>query len=225
MPFVVPNICRFALNQRLDGRDVVNVLDYQIDTTGSTMDRVDAIREQAELIIDRWVLNIRPWVVNDLTLESVSYVDLNAADGTTGSVESSPTNTLPLSGEGIADPMPSNVSALITKQVTSARGRRNGRMFQAGIGEDRTAPESVNVIRQADLDGINVHLADFLAGTNNDGAPSTEYDSHMSVVHVITRGPSPSPGVPGPPLTGGYNHVESLVMQGRLATQRRRLRG
>lgn len=225
MPFVVPDICRFAVNQSFQGREVVNVLDYQIDTTGSTMSRNDAIENQAEDIITQWAGQLLPLVGDDLVLESVSYVDLNTADGVTGIRVSSDTVTLPEPGLVTSPLIPGNTSVLVTKQVSSARGRRNGRLFWCGISEGATAEGNGNTVSTTSLAAFQSAWDTFLANTNNVDSVGTAFESNMAVVHVLTRGASPRPGVPGPPLTGAYNLVQNLVVQGLLATQRRRLRG
>jgi hypothetical protein len=219
MPFVVPDICRFAINQSLEGRAVVNVLDYQVDTTGSTMSRSDACEALAGDILVAWQGTVMNRQVDDLTFESVSWVDLNTATGTTGSITSAGAVTLPIGAGETGSPIPANVSALVTKTVSSARGRRNGRMFIAGIPEDATDITNGNTLSTTYQAALNSQLDDFLSETANVDGLGTAYSSDMAVVHVLTRSGT------GAPLTGGYNLVTALTVQGLLATQRRRLRG
>jgi len=225
MSFVVPDVCRFAINQSLDGRAVVNVLDMQIDTTGSTLSRNEAIEQQAEIIATNWVGDVFPYIVNDVVLNSVTFVDLNTPTGVTGEVVTTETGTLPQAAAGTASPLPSNAAVLVTKQVSSARGRRNGRMFVAGIGEDRTTTTNGNELDPTNQADLNSAFSAFLSGINQNDTSIYGFESGLVVVHVLTRGTPSQPGLPGPPLTGGYNVVTALAVQKRLATQRRRLRG
>lgn len=224
MPFVVPGVARFAINQQLEGRPVVNVLDYVIDTTGSSMGRAEAVENQAKDIITQWTNTLFTFCVDDMTFDSVSYVDLDSADGVTGLVTSSDDETLPQSGIGAGAPLPANTAALFTKQAPSARGRRNGRLFMAGLTESTTTSDNGNRIEPANVTTLNAAAATFLANTNNTDGLGTAFESNMVVVHVLTRGASPRPGVPGPPLTGTHSVVQSFTVDPLLATQRRRLR-
>lgn len=225
MAFIVPGVTRFAVNQSLEGRAVVNVLDYRIDTTGSTMSRSEAINNQAESIITEWVNWILPLQVDDISLESVSFVDLNSDDGITGSVSSSDSDTLPLPGLVTDDPIPGNTSVLVTKQTTSARGRRNGRMFLAGASEVQTDAANGNRLSTAAQTGYNSNLSSFLSATNEIDSFGTAFESHMVVVSILTRDTPVPPATVGAPLTGEGNDVNDLVVDTLLATQRRRLRG
>lgn len=226
MAFVVPGVARFAVNQTLEGRSVVNVLDYDIDTTGSTMSRADAVQGQAESIINQWVAQFLPVLVSSLTLDSVSFVDLDSATGVTGSVLSDGTTTLPAAGSIVTSSLPGNTSVLITKQVTSARGRRNGRMFLAGGYEGMTQAANGNVLEVADRAGFQTRADAFLANTNELDGVGTAFSSNMVVVSVLTREAPPAGSTgPGAPLTGEGSVVQSLVVDSLLATQRRRLRG
>lgn len=219
MPLIVPGVARFAINQNLEGRNVVNVLDYRIDTTGSTMSRNDAVVAQAESIVTHWAGEILPALVDDLTFDSVSYVDLDAADGITGAVVSSDTETLPQAGGSSSDPLPANTAVLVTKQISGGRSTRNGRIYVGGYTEASTQPANGNrlstdqqALRQTDFN-------DFLSNTNELDTLGTAFSSNMVVVHVTERDTG------GAPVAGISTVVNSLVVDGLLATQRRRLRG
>lgn len=219
MPFVVPGVARFAINQSLEGRAVVNVLDYFIDTTGSTMSRSDAVEAQAGSIFTEWASLMLPNLVDDLTLNSVSWVDLDSSTGTTGSVVSGGAFTAPVAGGETQSPLPANTAGLVTKQAPSARGRRNGRLYLAGLAENATDTANGNIILAAWLTAINADLAAFMANTNELDTLGTAFSSNLSVVHVTTRDSA------GNPLVGTHSEVQSLVLGSLLATQRRRLRG
>lgn len=219
MPLVVPGVARFAVNQSLEGRAVVNVLDYRIDTTGSTMSREDAVDGQAGSIIEHWVAQFLPVMVDDLTLDSVSYVDLNTADGVTGSRLNGGGTSLPAAGLSTDPPLPANAALLVTKQAPSGRGRRNGRMFLAGLEEQFTSISNGNRLEEADRAGFETRTQAFLSGTNELDTLGTAFSSNMVVVHITARDAS------GNPTLGDSSVVQSLIPDALLATQRRRLRG
>lgn len=219
MVLIVPQVARFAVNQTLEGRAVVNVLDYRIDTTGSTMSRPDAVVGQAQSIASAWRARLRAYQVDDLSVNSVSYVDLNASDGVTGSIVNDGTNALPFPGTSVGTPLPANTAALVTKAVTSARGRRNGRMFFSGVDEAATDSGNGNLLDSARVTALNTALGQFLSDTNELDTLGTAFESHMVVVSVTARDGQ------GNPTAGVWADVQSLSVDNLLATQRRRLRG
>lgn len=225
MAFVVPGVCRFAINAVFSGREVVNILDMRIDTTGTGTDRIDAIIDQAKVIIESVTDHLTPVQTNDLTYNSVSWVDLDEDDGSTGETsEGNGAVTWPDAGNITTGPTPSNVAVLVTKETTRLRGHRNGRMYLCGVPEADSNDAAPNDLGGGALTSWQTAVDDFLASINQDGG-SPDYDSRLCVVHILTRGPVVPPAELGPPLTGDSRDVEALVVQTRLATQRRRLRG
>lgn len=225
MPFVQEDICRFVVNQRLEGRQVVNILDMQIDTTGSTVSRGDAISDQADIILQEWHDSIRPMQIDDLELLSVSWVDLDQEDGTTGTtVDGSGAAVWPSTGTSAGLPLPGQVSVLIHKNVTATRNTRSGRMYIAGWSEGISDAANGNAVTAAELVTINTNMAAFLGDINQSTPGPDEFQSALVVVHTLSSvNPDPPPDLLVE--ANGYSIVSSLTADSTFATQRRRLRG
>lgn len=212
MVLVVPNICRYTLNGTVDDRPWANVLDMRIEVDGPVFgDRTDAIWDTAGNIINEWASNIAPLICKGTFLNSVSWVDLDSENGQTGERVATSLHTLPVEGgnEGLISP--GNVAILITKQVTSGRGQRNGRMYQAGVADGQTDGNSVEPtvlpVWQNAFDSFLLAL--------NDTPVISDFNRHLMVVHTTADGT----------VVTGTSEVDQLVVSGRPATQRRRLRG
>lgn len=220
MTFIVEDIARFAINGMYDGRAVANVYDMQIDTTGSLTSRPSAVAGQAELLVSAWDSTILDAVVNDYTFVSVSYVDLDSDQGVTGTVTSGGAVTLPTNGrDSSTQPMPGNVSVLVTKLIAAGRTKRNGRTYICGISEGATDAGSANTMATGTTANWQADVDEFrFLGESIDSGPG-EWASKFVVVRILTRSSN------GAPLTGDYEVVTSMLVQSRLATQRRRLRG
>jgi hypothetical protein len=216
MPYVVPGIVRYTINGRLGSRDVANVLDYRIDTTGGTSSRADSAFNMAGILINEWSAEVLINLSSAYSFTSVSWVDLDSASGSTGVRTTSGAISLPTAGSLTGDPLPGNVSQLVTKATASQRGRRSGRLFLAGLTE---ADTSGNNILAARLTVWETRWAAFLGDTNQETPSIGTYQSFLAVSHVLTR------DVNGDPLTGESTDVDSLAPAALLATQRRRLRG
>lgn len=219
MAIIVPDVARFSINQTLEGRAVVNVIDMQIDTTGSTMSRDDAIVNQAKSILTEWDTYGRVNQVDDLTADSISYVDLNSASGITGNLAASATVTWPKAGSKTGSPLPANTALLVKKQTPSRRGARSGRMYVAGIPEEDTDTANGNRLSSAFQTSFTSSMAAFKSGVEELDTLGTAFESWLVVVHITARDAS------GNPTAGDYTRVDTLVVDGLLATQRRRLRG
>lgn len=216
MAFIVPGVCRYAINGRAAGRNVVNVLDYKIDTTGTTADRAQSCSDQAGILINQWATSIMPILHSTYSFESVTFADLDSANGTTGSRSITSLRSLPIAGGGTGDALPSNAAGLITKVTNSARGQRNGRLYLSPHGETNSiGNELIGVVR----DDWQARFTAFLGDTEQSDPNLGVYTSEMVVVHIETR------DLAGNPATGSSTNVSAMSVQTRLATQRRRLRG
>lgn len=216
MAFIVPGVCRYALNGRAAGRNVVNVLDYKIDTTGSTAARAQSCSDQAGILINEWADSILPILHSTYNFESVTFADLNSADGATGSRSVTSVRSLPLPGGGTGEALPSNAAGLVTKVTSSARGQRNGRLYLSPHGESNSIGNELRGDVRADWQS---RFTAFLGDTEQSDPNLGVYTSEMVVVHIETRDPA------GNPATGSSTNVSAMSVQTRLATQRRRLRG
>lgn len=219
MPFVVPNVCRFTVNGTLLGRPVANIIDMQIDTTGSPLDRGDDIFDTCGDILNNWHTQILSFVSNQYQATSVSWVDLDTATGTTGERSSTSAHTWPANGSGTSESYSPGTSILIKKETGSRRGSKAGRMYLAGLTEGNVTGNSLSSGQQAAIQAKFDTLF-----TNLNDSSGTAHDRNLVVVHILTRGASTRPGRPGPPLTGDWSDLTAFSVQTLLATQRRRLR-
>lgn len=211
MPLVVNTICRFSfIGTNLD-RPFVNIMDMHLDTTGSGISREDWIYDCAGNAINSWVEHIAPIVSNNCQLQEVAWVDLNSQAGSTGRRVATSEHTLPVSGGVATQSGPGNISVLVTKQVVASRGRRNGRWYQAGLPEPTPTG---NELTGGALTNWSDAFDGFLAEMN-ETSPLEIGERDCAVVHTTGENPQ----------TGTYSIIDQMVVAGRLATQRRRLRG
>lgn len=213
MALIVNGVCRYSLVGFFIDRPWVNVLDFQIDTTGSTENRDDVIYNQAGNILNAWVDHLAQGISDECVLTSVDWVDLDSANGSTGSRIATSEYTLPDAGTVTDAPASGNVALLVTKATASARGARHGRMYRPGVTEVQTNGQEITpgmaTSAKTQFDG-------FLSQVNTDsGIIGVGASARLVVVH--TTGPNPQ--------TGTYSPVTNLIVEPRLATQRRRLRG
>lgn len=215
MSLIVNGVCRFTVNGNMSGRPWANILDMRMDTTGTITDRNDAIRDQAGAIVNSWCDTILTQQCNSSTFSSVSFVDLDNADGLVGSVTSGADETLPQVGSVTGDPLPASTSALITKSIPRRRGHRTGRLYLSGLAEIQQLAGSLTAGYQT---SIQTAANDFLTRINQDNPGIFSYTSNLCVVHITER------DADGNPTAGTSEDVTALALQQRLATQRRRQR-
>jgi len=217
MAFIVPGVCRYTINQTLEAHNVVNVIDFEIDTTGSTMSRATAVFNQAGELLNQWNGHIRTLQVDDLVCQSVSWVDLDDEDGTTGSRIHTADADWPNPGSNSDNPEPSGLAVLVKKQLEgSSRARRNGRLYWCGVATAQKDDADANNIKASYLTTFQDHWDGFFNDVQNIGADPEGYQSHICVVHILTRDED------GVPLTGDHTNVDSLVVDPAFAYQRRR---
>lgn len=215
---LVPGVCRFTVNAVLAGIDVATVLDFDLNTSGLFQDRIDSIDDQAGVIVNQWCDHVLPWCSNDYTALSVSWVDLDTADGSVGIKTTGGDEALPQSGGEAQISCPNNVALLVTKRVQAGRSSRNGRMFLAGVASQQVQAADPRRLAPAWVAAVQTHMTDMLAALNQDVSVPVTYQSHLVVTHVLTRDED------GHPLTGEGREVTSLTVENLLATQKRRQR-
>ncbi len=217
MAIIVPGVCRYTIHGTYGGREIANVLDYRIDTTGEITARADAIEDMAGVLINEWSDHVLSWVDNGYSATSVTWVDLDEADGTVGERTSTGQETWPQAGVDVGPAFPGNVAVLWRKVGAPQRGARSGRMYIVGCPEDYTDDSpSPNRLNATTLAGTQTNATSFLGNTNQSGGG---YESDLVVVTTTARDED------GHPTAGVGRVVESLVVDATLATQRRRLRG
>lgn len=220
MALIVPGVCRYSLHHTFGEREVVNIWDMRIDTTGTITDRAEAIEDQAGILINQWTADIMAELANNLIFTSVSWVDLDSATGSVGSRTSSGTVTLPYTGQVTAGEAAAPNLALLVKKVAEAqRGARSGRTYLCGLTEGMTTDADPTRVTSGQLALFQAAVSDFLTNVDQSTGAAGEYDSSSVVVTTTSRDAS------GRPLTGIGRDIVSLQPQALLATQRRRLRG
>lgn len=213
-PIVANGVARYTVNGTFAGRPVANIIDMDIETTGSVVDRAAAVAAQAGIVINEWCDHVLPLVVDDYVFTSVSWVDLDSLNGSTGERTSTDQETLPQAGSSTGAPLPGNVAARVNKATVAQRGQRQGRMYLVGVPESVTPSGEPNSIDAATAESWSDSLNSMLGNLNqSEGDIGTEYTSEMVVVHT-SEGEYESQSV-----------VQSLTVERLLGSQRRRLRG
>lgn len=218
MALVAPGVCRFSVHGRIHDRPWVNVWDVDIDTD-TFENRSNAIKDQAQVFLNEYIDELAPLCSAQWIVDSVSWVDLNAADGEVGT-RNDPLapRVLPFAGTNSGESENGSVAFLIVKRIAGARGRRNGRSYLAGVSETSATGQGVVA---AFTSAALVRLPAFRDNVNQEstGLPGgATYSSKIVVVH--TTRPTPD----ADPVFVAASEVTSLVLDPRLATQRRRLR-
>lgn len=213
---IADTIVRYTINGQYVGRPVANVLDYQIDTTGSVTGRVESIYALAGILINEWTDSIMTELANQYSALSVSWIDLDSLEGSTGERTSSGDTVWPMAATNNFAAMPGNVALRVNKAISGTRGQRQGRMYLCGVPEAWTDPGSPNQVGGAALANLNDRLESFLGDTNQDGEgglPGETYMAKMVVVHTVDG------------VFTTKSDVRSLSADPLLSSQRRRLRG
>lgn len=215
---VAPDVCRYVIEGTYLSKPCLNVLDMVVQAGDSpVVPRSEVIPEVAKLLIDNWKNKICTNVSSDYTFNAVSWVDLDTADGQTGSRTSSPTYNLPQSGSRPGDPITAAVAILITKETTASRGLRPGRWFIGGLTEGDV---SGNIINGSYLGDFNTALGDMVTNLTETGLLEPMH-YFPTVVHTKTTGTGASKVT----TYKGNTQITNLRASGRVSTQRRRNRG
>lgn len=216
MAMTVPGVCRFTLLGRwTNGRQWASVLDYQIDTTGSTENRPNAIAVQAADIIQNFQSQIRPHLTNNVLVTGIRILDLDDEDGLTAEVP--PDTGQPTAGGLAGASTTPNVAFLVRKVIIGNRSSRAGRWYLPGVQE--ASVDEDGILSGTGVDDLQDGLSEFLTNTNNAGTPTT----HASALVVVHLEPRPVPPLPDNRV-GTFTPVQALVLDELVATQRRRLR-
>lgn len=218
-PLVAPGVVRYTIHETYAGRDIANIIDMFVETTGSIEDRALAAFTVAGDVLNNWADHMLDYQSNNVTFDRVSWVDLDELDGSTGERTSTSDNVLPLAGSGSETPMPGNVAILFTKVAPGGgRSTRNGRTYLTGVSEGFTGDADPNVLLSAALSGLTTAGGEFLSGVNDAGGG---IGRNMVVVHTRNAGTPTNPNI----VYQSQSAVTAFTPQATLATQRRRLRG
>lgn len=208
MPLIVPNVARYTVEGTYLDAPVANVIDMYIPDGWAGLTRDDAVEQVGRNVLTGWYLEILPVMKGQYIAQDVTWVDLNTADGSTGTVVvgNQPEYTFPYPGAIGGEPYTAAVATLVTKNTVARRGERQGRMFLCPPGE---ADIIGNTIQPDYLTALNSALSDFTeylyAGTENSAYP------------VVVHQPAGGTFGTSTPVTG-------MTARARVSTQRRRNR-
>lgn len=215
MAIIAPFVCRYTISgTAADGVTWANIWDVDV-LTAVGEDRGPILETYARLIIDVWGYSIAASLTEDVNLTRVSWVDLNSADGTVGSVTTGLTTDPPYNGGTSGAPSPAAISAVATKTGSSRRGARNGRMSILGIPE---ADASSTAIAAGPLNVLNQRLEIFFTDLQ-DNDVIAPVSAQAVVVHTRNAGTPQNPDI----VYNGKSNVTGLVARARLGTQTRRM--
>lgn len=208
MALIVPPVVRYTVHGSTQVRPWACIVDMGVvESLGQN--RSDAIHDLAGEIINGWAENILTQQSNEVTLDSVSWVDLATADGETGARASTSDHTLPESGGNASASSTPSVAYLVRKVTSGGRSTRDGRMYVPGL------PESHSNEGGAEIDSSYLAQLQSLVEafkTRIEKPGTANYASSWRVVHTV-KGREPT-----------ATTVNSVIVEQRLATQRRRLR-
>lgn len=205
MALIRTGVARYTVNGTYLGVPTANIVDLYCSplTPGEARDEV--VENLAGVVLDAWCEYLLPVMMSAYSITSVSWVDLASADGTTGSLSSTGTNTLPQAGALTGQAYSGAIAILVDKQTTSRRGEKAGRMFLPPCGESDIEG---NTIGAPYLAALNTALEELHDALN----PSTDPVAVFKVVHVGETSTASS-----------ISTVTGLVARAKVTTQRRRL--
>lgn len=213
MPIIAPGVVRYAIEGRQGGQEIVNIVDVNIsDVLGGSRD--EAIETVAGDLLNQWSDHILPLLSNVYSAEAVSWIDLDSADGGTGSVSSTDGSSWPEPGGSAGAPMPNNVTMRVRKVINGARGRRSGSMRLAGTLEAWTGDAGPNLWQTNVLATFATAFEALRDGINgSEGGGSVDYTANIVVVHTVDD------------AYVADSNVTSFQPLPQIGTQRRRMPG
>jgi hypothetical protein len=211
---VCPNVIQITAHGTVAGRPWASVwhMNAEDGIFGSGPGPEDVVRDFADNFQDHLLNNISVHVV----LTNFTWLALDNAEGATGVMAPNPAKlTAGTWNRDIAGPA---MAMLIRKQSSSRRGARNGRAYMPGVTEEQM--DNAGNILGTWQTSYNAQLQAFLDGISDD----TALDA-AGRYPVVTHFP-PAAREKGPQIVEGTKtRITSLTLDGRAATQRRRLRG
>lgn len=207
MPITIPNVCRFTVVGTAGTYAHDNIVDinYVLETGA---DKSVVLEALAELVATRWQTDILPNLGNQVTITGVKFVDLNSADGPTGEGDTNP--SLDTEGGIGGGQMPANTTFLIKKRISATRDVRPGRWYLSGVAEGTVD------------DTGNVNLSSAQATDLRDGAV-TFVETIFSGGPIAIDGLESSVVVVGHPRQHNFSYITGMILDPRIATQRRRI--
>lgn len=212
MAIIAPGVCRFSVVGDLSGQDCINILDVEIDP-GGLQSRAEDCFNVAGDILNNWNDHILPNLCGNYSALRVDWVDLDSADGTTGSRSSTSAETWPAPGGRSAAPMPNNVYIRIRKNLQGKnRQQRSGTLRLGGAAEEDTAGGlQNNVLLLAAQTNLNADFEAFKDGINGQNVAGET--RNLCVVHTVND------------VYSGHSIISTFQTQPVLGTIRRRMPG
>lgn len=213
MPLVVPSVTRYTLYGSLAGQPYANVFDMsRIIVSGGPMVPADINVATANLITTSFAAAFMSRLSNQLSILGCRWVDMSSLTGDVGDL---PAGASIVGGNSAG--MPGNVAIRLTKVSGAARGQRPGRVYIGGVGENETSGADINTLNSAGFAAWQADADEFLSAITAD----VTYDwgtARSDLVTVHTRRPEG-----GEQVLTGVSVVNQLLVNDRLASQRRRL--
>jgi len=217
MPLVAPQIVRCAFNGTYLGRPCVNTLDmFAGDGNDVSNPRQTNIDTMLETLFNAWTDHMRGGFSTGYAVNSLTWVDLDTADGATGIKTSSDSHTWPVNGGQGGEAYSSSVALLMTKIGTSARGQRNGRWYLPALTESVVSGNTVDSDHIDDMNGLG---SAFVEATTETGDLATTW-YYPVLVHTHTNKGTTPPTIE----FVGTSQIHSFVAQSQVASMRRRNR-
>lgn len=168
---------------------------------------VDAVN----LFRDAWQDRVMPQLASAIQLHSFNWRSLDPDDNNVGTVQPNPAK--PVIGGRDASMLPPNTAFLVHKNTTNRpRGRRDGRAYLPGVLE--SIVDNAGAIDSANIASMNTSLAGFF----------NDVDNGTTVFFCVLETTPLSRQKGTLPVTIGKRRVSSLTIDGKVATQRDRLR-
>lgn len=214
---IAPDVVRVTLKGMYLGRNVANIQDFVVHDVPLGGDRNDAIKGTMVQVLDAWAEFVRTSLGADMSFTGLDWVDLNSADGATGSLTSTDDHTLPVVGTGGGEALTGQVALLLTKVCSARRGARNGRMYVAGLTESNVTG---NYLASGVRAALQTTADTLLEAWTETGVISPPFTFFPTVVHTRAIGPGSTEVE-----YVGNSQITTLEVQSQLASQRRRNRG
>lgn len=211
---IAPLCVRYTVTGHAAGNVTwANVWDFRITPNEGTT-RAEACEQHASVLSGAYGGLLGPYWHDEAGTDTVSWVDLDSEEGSTGSILSN------FGGSDTADPAPANTAVLVHKQAPGGgRATRNGRCYFAGLTDPVFASRAIDgpfsAAFQGDLDGFLDDISEINGGTD-----FPNYSAFAVVVHTRNDGTEEAPNI----VYAGNSIINRLSIDPIAATQRRRLR-
>lgn len=210
---VLDNIYRFAFKGTwTNGQPWVNVLAAEVKSDGVQTSRPEVWEQYKTRIVALFQDDLLGIFPNNYTFVGMDFVDLDSADGETGTIPAQAGH--PTAGTQSPLQAPPNNCMLVRKIARDrTRGRRNGRWYLPGVAEGNVDEDGV--VLSSAITAYNTALANFFAHANDDGG------GNLPIGSTVNLGIVSNPTKAG--LPAKFMIMDSFATQARIASQRRHL--